>query len=84
MSRCRDLVCQHLDRHHEPAQAEQPGKCQRCPCDRFRFVIPRHQQLQGEFSKMIAAGETFVDWLTVPDPTAERKPSRGIETVGYL
>lgn len=46
--------------------------------------MPRHQQLQGEFAKMSARGETFIDWLSVPDPTAERKPGRGIETAGYL
>ena len=83
--RCCDLLCQHTDKAHVEVSRHDPlGKCTRCPCDRFRCVVPRHQQLQMEFATMSARGETFIDWLTVPDPTAERKPGRGIETAGYL
>jgi hypothetical protein len=85
--RCRDLLCQHAEKSHEQGPAYLGfwiGACRRCSCQRFREVIPRHQQLQCEFAKMSARGEVFIDWLSVPDPTAERKPGRGTETVGDL
>ena len=86
--RCQDLLCQHTENAHDGELATgdywSGRACGRCPCTKFRDVTPRHQQLQLEFAKMTSRGETFIDWLSVPDPTAERKPSRGIETVGYL
>ena len=83
--RCRDLLCHHAESSHGELDGfDGLGPCRLCSCGRFRLVVPRHQQLKRAFSKKIAAGETFVDWLSIPDPTAERKPGRGIETVGYL
>ena len=78
--RCRDLLCQHSDKRHEPPY----GPCHACSCVRFREVTPRHQQLQVEFARLSARGLTYINWLSIPDPTAERKPDRGIDTAGYL
>lgn len=66
---CQDLTCEHSEANHRP-KAE--GPCQLCPCQTFRYRVPRQQQLQVEFAKLRAKGHTFIDWLSVPDPTAEK------------
>lgn len=84
--RCRDLLCQHSEKQHDDENQITfgLGPCKQCPCERFREVTPRHQQLQIEFAKLSARGLTYIPWLSIPDPTAERKPDRGIDTAGYL
>lgn len=50
-----------------------------CQCRRFQIVMPRNQQLQQSFARMLAAGLKPITWTSIPDPTAERKSARGIE-----
>ena len=84
--RCQDLTCQHTEAAHTVPVADSSWAwaCRHCTCKRFREATPRAQQIQLEYAKMLPAqvlrGQRL-DWLSIPDPTAERKPGRSIDRI---